>query len=268
MELVAGRTEAPLSVFLSSAVEDGERAGVIRARLEELGFEIVQLQHGGSDSGTAERIEEAIARPSAFLILLSDSYIGSAWCMAEAAAAIKQEERLRTAHPPVAFIHVLEITRTRGPEVTAFSIYVHLTAAGTGDLDATLDEMRRRLRPARELGSQSSVIAGGRHEPPEFRNRHEELDKVVNGLTDSGGPHFWLVVAPPQLGKTRFLGRVLSELQAKSAAATASGAGWEQRAVDLSQHRDARSDAGQLSAALERAREELRQVRDFSILRP
>ena len=250
MELVVGRTEAPLSVFLSSAVEDSERAGVIRARLEELGFEIVQLQHGGLDLGTAERIEEVISRASVFLILLSDSYIASAWCMAEAAAAIKQEERLRTAHPPVAFIHVLEITRTRASEATAFSIYVHLTAVGTGNLDATLDEMRRRLRPARELGSQSSVIAGGGHEPPEFRNRREELDKVVNGLTDSGGPHFWLVVAPPQLGKTRFLGRVLSELQTKSAAATAAGGGWEQRTVDLSQQTEVRSDAGQLLARM------------------
>ena len=77
MELVVGRTEAPLSVFLSSAVEDSERAGVIRARLEELGFEIVQLQHGGLDLGTAERIEEVISRASVFLILLSDSYIAS-----------------------------------------------------------------------------------------------------------------------------------------------------------------------------------------------
>jgi len=249
MDLVAGRAEAPLSVFLSSAAEDSEQAEIVRKRLDRLGFEIVQPQHGASGAGMVERIEEAVGGASGFLALLSDNYFASAWCMAEAAAAIKSEEQSRAAHPPVAFIHVLEITKTQAPEATALSIYVHLNAAGTAHLDATLDELRRRLRPTAELGSQSSVIAGGRHQPPEFRNRREELDKVVNGLTDSGGPHFWLVVAPPQLGKTRFLGQVLHELQVKSAAA-GSGVEWVQRTVDLRQHPDARRDAGQLLATM------------------
>ena len=80
--------------------------------------------------------------------------------MAEAAAAIKSEEELRAAHPPVAFIHVLEITKTHAPEATALSIYVHLNAARMAPLEAALDELHRRLRPAAELGSHSSVIAG------------------------------------------------------------------------------------------------------------
>jgi hypothetical protein len=249
MDVIARRAEAPFSVFLSSAAEDNERAQVVRERLDWLGFEIVQLPHGGSGPGAAEPIEEAVDRVSAFLVLLSDNYLASAWCMAEAAAAINREEQLRAADPPAAFIHVLEITKAQAPEATALSIYVRLNAAGTADLDATLDELRRRLTPPGEVGSQSSVIAGGQHELPEFRNRREELDKVVNGLTDSGGPHFWLLVAPPQLGKTRFLGQVLRELQAKSAAA-ASGAGWDQRAVDLHLAPDARSDAGKLLARM------------------
>jgi hypothetical protein len=242
MTLVAGRAEAPLSVFLSSAAEDSERARVIRERLDRLGFVIVQLPHGAPGPDMTERIEEAVGDASTFLVLLSDHYLASPGCRAEMAAAIKREEQLRAADPPVAFIHVLEITKTQAP---ALSIYVHLTATGAADRDATVDELRRRLRPAREVGPQSSVIAGGRHQPPEFRNRREELDKVVNGLTDSGGPHFWLVVAPPQLGKTRFLSQVLHELRAKNAAAA-----WEQRAVDLSLHPDARSDAGLLLARM------------------
>ncbi|MGD0934862.1 MAG: toll/interleukin-1 receptor domain-containing protein, partial [Streptosporangiaceae bacterium] len=249
MDLVGGRAGALISVFLSSAAEDIEQAEVVRKRLDRLGFEIVRLQHGASGPGTAERIEEAVGGASAFLALLSDHYLASAWCMAEAAAAIKSEEQLRAAQPPVAFIHVLEIARTQAPEATALSIYVHLNAAGTAPLDAALDELRRRLRPAAELGSHSSVIAGSQHEPPEFHNRREELDKVVNGLTDSGGPHFWLVVAPPQLGKTRFLGQVLHELQTKNADA-ALKVEWEQRSVDLRLHPDARRDSGQLLARM------------------
>ena len=68
-------------------------------------------------------------------------------------------------------------------------------------------------------------------------------------MTDSGGPHFWLVVAPPQLGKTRFLGQVLHELQTKNAAASSWGR-VEQRTVDLRLHPDARRDAGQLLARM------------------
>jgi len=249
LELVGGRAGAPISVFLSSAAEDREQAEIVRKQLDRRGFEIVRLRHGASGPGPAERIEEAVGGASAFLALLSDHYLASAWCMAEAAAAIRSEERLRAAQPAVAFIHVLEIAKTQAPEATAFSIYVHLNTARTAPLDAALDELRRRLRPAAELGSHSSVIAGGRHEPPEFRNRREELDKVVNGLTDSGGPHFWLVVAPPQLGKTRFLDQVLLELRTKNADA-ALGVGWEQRTVDLRLHPDARRDAGQLLARM------------------
>jgi hypothetical protein len=248
MDVVAGRAGASPSVFLSSAAEDSEQAEVVRKRLDRLRFDIVRLQHGASGPDN-ERIEEAVDGASAFLALLSDNYLASAWCMAEAAAAIRAEERLRAADPPVAFIHVLEISKTQAPQATALSIYVHLNAAGTAHWDAALDDLPRRLRPASELGAQSSVVAGSRHEPPEFRNRREELDKVVNGLTDSGGPHFWLVVAPPQLGKTRFLGQVLRELQAKNADAS-SGVGWEQRTVDLRQHPDARGDAGQLLAKM------------------
>jgi hypothetical protein len=251
MDLVAGRAEAPPSVFLSSAAEDSKQAEVVRKRLDRLGFTIVQLEHGAS-RGMAGRIEEAVGGASAFLALLSDNYFASAWCMAEAAAAIKSEEELRAADPPVAFIHVLEITKTQVPEATAFSIYVHLNAAGTDYSDATMDELCRRLRPTAERGSQSSAVAGGPHQPPEFRNRREELDKVVNGLTDAGGPHFWLVVAPPQLGKTRFLGQVLQELRRKGATPGSPGSEveWVQRTVDLSQHPEARRDAGQLLATM------------------
>lgn len=246
MDLIAGQAQAPRSVFLSSALEDSDRAEAVRERLGQLGFDVVQLPHEPSASDAEERIKAAVAGTAAFLVVLSESYLASAWCMAEAAAAIEHEEKLRAAEPPVAFIHVLEVGKTRGPEATAFAIYVHLTAPGTADLNARLDGLRRRISPVSAGTSQSSVVAGSQHQPPEFRNRREELDKVVNGLTDSGGPHFWLVIAPPQLGKSRFLGQVLGELQAKNAPSV----DWEQRAVDLRQHPGARNNAGQLLAEM------------------
>lgn len=46
---------------------------------------------------------------------------------------------------------------------------------------------------------------------PVFRDRQDELHKVLHGITSAAGPHFWLVVAPPQLGKTWFLERLSAD---------------------------------------------------------
>jgi MinD-like ATPase involved in chromosome partitioning or flagellar assembly len=43
-----------------------------------------------------------------------------------------------------------------------------------------------------------------------FRDRAEELDRVLSGVASPAGPHFWLVTAPPRLGKSWFL-RAISE---------------------------------------------------------
>ena len=59
---------------------------------------------------------------------------------------------------------------------------------------------------------------------PEFRNRKRELDDVVDGLANQDRTRFWLVVAPPQLGKSWFLNRVGAEL---------ANTGWIVRAVDV-----------------------------------
>ena len=72
-------------------------------------------------------------------------------------------------------------------------------------------------------------VAGGTGvEPaaPLFRNRRQELDRVVGGLLSPVGPHFWLVVAPPQLGKTWFLHRISAELEEQSP-------GWAARLIDM-----------------------------------
>jgi hypothetical protein len=74
-----------------------------------------------------------------------------------------------------------------------------------------------------------------------FRNRDEELHKVLTGLTSSGGPHFWLVVAPPQLGKTWLLERIARD------PALSGQSPWKIHAVDVrSEPADARGNAAAL----------------------
>lgn len=65
---------------------------------------------------------------------------------------------------------------------------------------------------------------------PLLHSRDDEFDKVVHGLSSASGPHFWLIVAPPKLGKTWFLHRLSSGLQAIQPS------GWLPTYVDLRNH--------------------------------
>ena len=70
---------------------------------------------------------------------------------------------------------------------------------------------------------------------------------MLRGLTNASGPHFWLVIAPPQLGKTWFLDRLSAEI----AEAKVGPSEWVARRVDLrDQSSDVRNDAVALLARL------------------
>jgi hypothetical protein len=78
-----------------------------------------------------------------------------------------------------------------------------------------------------------------------LRSRDGEIEKVLRGLTSASGPHFWLIVAPPKLGKTWFLHRLSAELK------TIQSADWLTTHVDLRNHSlDAPHEAEQLVALL------------------
>ena len=81
-----------------------------------------------------------------------------------------------------------------------------------------LDALSRRLNQGSQrppgTGDPEGLTAGDAYfGEPSFRNRENELEKVLRGLTNAAGPHFWLVVAPPQLGKTWFLDRISKDEQ-------------------------------------------------------
>ena len=75
--------------------------------------------------------------------------------------------------------------------------------------------------------------------------RRAEIDRLLVGLTNAAGPHFWLVVGPPAIGKTWLLDRVTAELGAMG------DARWGVRLVDvrrLPEHE--RGDVNALTARL------------------
>ena len=237
-------TAPPIRVFLSYAQEDGDIARDVAEALSNLGLNLAWRQdpQRRGDLSIME-IEEEISRADAFVALVSPSYLGSAWCSRERELALLRE--VSAGEATSGFVHALlirDIPPGAGDFLQSYD-WADLTAEW--DRAQLLGELAGRLAARRTSGDQALE----RRAAQVFRNRREELDKVVNGLTEPAGPHFWLVVAPPQLGKTRFLGQLLHELRAKGAA-TASNAGWDQRTVDLRLHPDARSDAGVLLAKM------------------
>lgn len=75
-----------------------------------------------------------------------------------------------------------------------------------------------------------------------FRNREDELKAVLDGIDNAGGPHFWLVTAPPQMGKSWFIERVRDDARSK---------GWDTGLIDLrTEPIEVRSSMPQLLARL------------------
>jgi len=244
-------------VFLSYAEEDREIAAEISAWLGEQGVERFDWLTSGSGR-FLPLIEGAISRADAFLALMSPHFMASRWCSRERDLALLREQQLQEDDPGREFVHVLE-TGTIRPEAAGFlGSYNWLSFTSPSARDDAFDELARRLGLARRhatagpsapvagaaaaagrpRGASGSPPPGGppRHGSPPgdgglspdgifalppFRNREREFDLVEAGLV-SGEKPFWLVTAPPQLGKSWFLKRARTRLEGLSPAWTTS----------------------------------------------
>jgi hypothetical protein len=235
-----------MRMFLSYAEEDGAIASEVAAVLASLGLDVFSWQDPRRERGQFIRqIEEEISRADAFLILLSPSYLASAWCSRERALAQAREVSLAGDGAP-GFVHVLlvrEIPRGAGGFLGSYD-WIDLTVER--DRARALSGLGRRLAVGR-AGSPPEVGTGNGSEAPTapvFRDRADELDRVMLGLASRSGPAFWLVVAPPQLGKTWFLHHVSDLL------GTREPDGWTIRLLDVRDHGDVRDDAQALLGRL------------------
>jgi hypothetical protein len=212
-----------LKIFLSYAEEDREIAGVIVGQLTDDGHELFNwLDPAQRGKQIISNIQEGMSAASAYLALLSPSYRKSYMCTQELGIAVRREEAIQRVDPNASFIHVVVVAAVAPGEEGMLGNYdaIRMTS---GDREPGLSELAARFRRAElhasslatlpkdppvaagaYLGIASSVKGG----EPKFRNRVDELRKVLNGLTNTAGSHFWYVVAPPQLGKTWFLQQV------------------------------------------------------------
>lgn len=239
-------------LFLSYAEEDRATVREIATWLSSQGHSFYDWQErrGGR---FIEDIEKAISEAAVFVALMSPHFLASPWCRMERELAIQRELDLRAEHPGYKFIRVLMIGDTPYAQSGFLRSYDWLDLTGQESMAEKLENLVGTLRTETTVaGSAGSGQADRDTSQPRsgttlFRNRREELDRVVNGLTNTSGPHFWLVVAPPQLGKTWFLDRLSAEM----ARATRGSPEWTTRLVDLhDQPAEMRGDADTLLTLL------------------
>jgi hypothetical protein len=233
-------------LFLSYAGEDDETAREIADWFDTQGLEVYLWQDHRSGQ-FIEEIETSINKADAFLALMSPNFLASPWCRRERELAMFREKELRVRDPAATFIHVLKVKDTAYAETGFLRSYDWLDLTAERDKERTFRDLADRLRSSSPPDSAASGIISPSGESPFFRNRRDELNKVLGGLTNASGPHFWLMIAPPQLGKTWFLDRLSAEI----AETPPQPSHWVARMVDLrEQPLDVRSNAGMLLAQL------------------
>lgn len=227
-------------LFLSYAEEDAEVSRQVTAMLRELGIDVYNWQ-GRRGGQFIREIERAINRADGFIALMSPHFLDSQWCRDEWELALQREHDLQASSPDLVFIFVLKAADTP-PAAGGF-----LRGRDWLDMNAMTAALVDRSMPAVEPEAAGPADAPAGRVASLFRNRRDELDRVLHGLTNAAGPHFWLIVAPPQLGKTWFLDQLRAELAGAGQPVTP----WGTKLVDLRmQPPGLRSDTGGLLARL------------------
>lgn len=236
-------------LFLSYAEEDNAIADEIIRWLEQQPH--LDVYHWRDERQRGRRIVETIEkeiRNAHFLLaLLSPHYLNSRWCQLEKDLAVHREMDRRGSNPtdPRPFIFVLEIVKTPLESAGSLREFPWFDGSSSERRAEELRILADRLRAGSAAVAKGS--ATGRADPeassPIFRNRSHELNLLVNDLTNTGGHHFWLVLAPPQLGKSWFLARL-------SATIATEAPNWVTKLVDLSDQPDAHGDAALLLGRL------------------
>ena len=198
-----------MRLFLSYAEEDEETAAAISAWLEGHGFDVYRWQDPRQRGERfIERIEKEISRAGAFLALVSPQFLTSSWCRQEHELAMQRENDLRSRSPDRVFVYVLRIAEM--PYTEAGFLRNRDWFDLTGDHEQELSVLAGKLAPssgtasARRRGAPLAQRQAAAPRPARryldttnpgqqsllFRNRRDELDKLVRGVTNAGGPHF------------------------------------------------------------------------------
>jgi hypothetical protein len=231
-------------LFLSYAGEDSQVGREIADWFTSHGYHCNIWEDPQRNNRFIERIENDINSADAFFALLSPDFLASPWCRHERELALQRDIDLRATDPGRSFLQVLKIAETPGLAAGFLSNYSHTDLSIPQNRYSALSGLMTALGLLPD-GSAETVKRSPRPAITMFRNRQDELQKVKNGLTNAAGPHFWVLTAPPELGKTWFLGRLSMELL------VAEPERWVVSLVDLREHSaEMLADAGKILACL------------------
>lgn len=190
-------------VFLSYSKEDSEIALQVGTALTDRGATVYRFEdpeHAGDRFMRTIPLE--IDQADLFVALMSPAALASPFCTTEHEIAVHRELTVGEN-----FVYVLEVAPTPKKGWLRVRSWIDLKPAVT---DAKLANAVAAL----PLGAERRAVPA---EPSPFQNRTEELDRVLDELTTTGGRDHWLVLSPPKMGKTWFLDEVRRRFEAKKA---------------------------------------------------
>jgi TIR domain len=214
-------------LFLSYAEEDGEQARKVADWFNLQDVPVYYWEDPVRRGGRfIEQMEQQLGTADAFLALVSPHFAESPWCHRETELAILREMELQRRHPGARFIRVLKIADMPHVANGFLDAYDSYDLTRPASMEGQLGSLLASLSPAGTGTAGTAGPAPATWAVPLFRNREDELDSALHGITNSGGPHFWLVIAPPQLGKSWFMDQLAVKLREEPA-------NWSARRVDI-----------------------------------
>jgi len=220
-----------MSLFLSYAHEDSGRAKEIAEQLEQRKHRVYRFEDRAEQGARfVQRIEEEISRAEGFLALVSPDYLISPWCRRERELALIRETDLQRHDRTMRFLHVAKVRPTGYADSGMLRPYNWHDLTDPAGFDGLLEALGAQARERDGTAAERPVepVAATGVTLSAFRNREHELQRLVQGIKTPGGKCFWLVVAPPQLGKSWLLDRVSAEL-----AGNGTDESWRVRVVDV-----------------------------------
>lgn len=212
-------------VFLSHARQDGDIGREVSGWLAGRGFRVPSVERAEAADQVGPGLQATIDAAHAFVALLSPGFLESPASLAELELAARRHQRSQ----PASYVHVLQVADTTELDTSAFVDY--------HTIDLVRATGRKREEALSRLGSKILRASAGADNPATARSsgdgwqgfidRKDELDRVYNGLNSTAGPHFWLVMGPPGLGKTEFLRRLEARVREQA------GQQWITKTVDL-----------------------------------
>ena len=190
--------------FLSYAKEDRQSAhdlaGVLRSNHIDFYMWEDPNERG---SEFVDTIERELAKADGFLALVSAAYLAAPWCKRERSMALRRESYLRTVlAEEFQFIFVLQVGELDPSKIDFLGGYDRFDFRPANRASGA-SEALNRLRNVSSVDSTASEPAIA--DLARFRNRDQELSLVEDNLRNLAGDHFWLILGPPQLGKSWFL---------------------------------------------------------------